>query len=59
MTWAHAPFTLVIDLSTNQNQTPFEKKFACLAARAVFGSNFIAFRVNELLLKYVLYKKEC
>ena len=29
-----------IDLSSNQNQKPFEKKFAGLATRAVFGSRF-------------------
>ena len=30
----------LFDLSSNQNQKPFEKKFARLPARAVFGSQF-------------------
>ena len=33
--------TALIDLSSNQNQKPFEKKFAELAARAVFVSRFL------------------
>ena len=31
----------LFDLSSNQNQKPFEKKFATLAARAVFVSSFL------------------
>ena len=32
----------LFDLSSNQNQKPIEKKFACLAARAVFVSLFFS-----------------
>ena len=32
---------LYFDLSSNQNQKPFEKKFADLAARAAFVSSFL------------------
>ena len=35
--------TYIIDLSSNQNQKPFEKEFATLAARAVFVSLFFFF----------------
>ena len=32
---------VLFDLSSNQNQKPFAKKFATLAARAVFVSLFL------------------
>ena len=33
--------TPIIDLSSNQNQKPFENKFATLAVRAVFEGSFL------------------
>ena len=33
--------TALLDLSSNQNHKPFEKKFATLAARAVFVTSFL------------------
>ena len=39
---------ILTDLSSNKNQKPFQKKFATLAARAVFKNSF-------LLQKQVIY----
>ena len=41
---------ILFDLSSKQNQKPFEKKFATLAARAVFTS-------PVLLQKQLIYDK--
>ena len=41
----------LFDLSSNQNQKPFEKKFATLAARAVFVSLF--FHQKQLIYDFL------